>query len=222
MQTPAEYLQKTESAVRRLFDGIESYTEILRQNPTPAFVADQTTDADFNDQLESWEQENRGAIEASLKAQHEYLAESFARSTLCGAVLQVAAKALECHSQNDIVPAEWSSVIRPGEKVVRFCIGRQVRGVPLGLIIYAGRNQHIHFEDQDLREPNRTVFEWLATKHGYSSTRQFRDPAFDLQNEQVVSFASNVMDFIGWQTYDAYFDDLRALVLGADPLTGQT
>lgn len=212
MQTPAEYLNKTESAVRKLFEGIDSYTSILRRHPTSAFVTSYTDEADFQAQYEAWAKENEDVIKASLEAQREYVAESFAQSTLCGAVLQVAAKALECYSKNTVIPAEWASLIKTTSKAAPFCTGRLVRSVPLGLVIHAARNQHTHFDDVDLREPNLAVFERLAMNHGIKADKPFRDPAFDLRNTGLVSYASNCTALIGWRSYDAYEKDMRALL----------
>lgn len=212
MQTPAEYIDKTESAVRKLFEGIDSYSEILRHHPTSVFITSYTDDADFNAQYEAWAKEHNHVIAASLEAQKEYIAESFAQTTLCGAVLQVAAKALECYSKNTVIPDGWSSVIKPVSKAVPFCVGRFIRDVPLGLVVYAARNQHTHFEDADLREPNLSVFECLATNHGIQSSQPFRDSAFDLQNTGLVSFASNCSALIGWRSYEAYEKDIRTLL----------
>lgn len=212
MQSAAEYIAKTESAMRKFFDGIDSYLEVLRRSPNPFFVTSNTEAADFYAQHEEWTKDNQHSIAASLEAQEKYAAELFAQATLCGAVLQVAAKALECYSKNTDIPSEWSPVIKPKQKPVRFCVGRLIHGVPLGLVIYAARNQHTHFGDAKLNEPNLTVFERLATNHGIQSSQPFRHPAFDLQNPGLVSFASNCTALIGWRSYEAYEKDLRVLL----------
>lgn len=78
-------------------------------------------------------------------------------------------------------------------KSLAFASGvRLIHGAPLGLVIYAARNQHTYFEDAKLHEPNLSVFERLATNHGIQSSQPFRHPAFDLQNTCLVSFASNL------------------------------
>jgi hypothetical protein len=212
MQTAAEYLNKTESAARKLFEGIDSYTSILRQHPTSAFTTSYTDEADFQAQYEAWAKQNAGLIRASIEAQREYVAESFAQATLCGAVLQVAAKAIECYSNNKSVPLDWLSLIKPTSKGVPFCTGRLIRTIPLGLVIYAARNQHTHFEDEELREPNVSVFERLAVNHGIKTDQLIRDPAFDLQNTGLVSYASNCTALIGWRSYEAYEHDMHALL----------
>jgi hypothetical protein len=166
MQDAAQYLDKTRSAAARHFEGIDAYLALLREHST-TFVTSATCEGDFQKQYDAWYAANRSRIQAALEAQKQYLGESFAQATLCGAVLQLAAKAVECYSSNSRIPEDWVSFIKPGSKPVPFCAGRLVRGVPLGLVIYAGRNQHTHFEDQKLREPNVEVFRRLAVNHGY-------------------------------------------------------
>lgn len=70
--------------------------------------------------------------------------------------------------------------------------------------------QHNHIDDNQLREPNSTVFEWLATKHNYGA--DIRDPAFDLNAGLVWNYASNVTSLIGWRNYQTYENDMRSLL----------
>jgi hypothetical protein len=122
METAAEYLDKTESAVKILFDGIDAYSELLRNEHV---------------QLAA---ENPEKLQAAFEAQRSFVAEYFALATLCGAVLQIAAKAIECYSKVDDVPEDCQDSFS-GPKIRLFCIGRRVHDVPIGLVIYAGRNQ---------------------------------------------------------------------------------
>jgi hypothetical protein len=213
MQNAAEYFDKTRSAAAKLFEGIDTYLALLRQHST-TFVTSYTNQEDFQRQYEAWYETNRSSIQAALEAQKQYLGESFAQATLCGSVLQLAAKAIECYSKNTEIPEDWKSVIKPEAKPVPFCTGRLVRGVPLGLVIYAGRNQHIHFEDQNLREPNVEVFRRLAINHGYGkgTTEPVVDPAFHLGTESINSFANNITALIEWRSVEAYENDMRKLL----------
>jgi len=127
-------------------------------------------------------------------------------------VLQIAAKAIECYSTNTTIPSTFSSFINPNSKAAPFCIGRLVRKVPLGLVIYAARNQHTHFDDKNLREPNIEVFNCLAHNHGYSKGKLTIDPAFDITANKIVSYANNVMSIIGWYSYDTYEKDMQVLL----------
>lgn len=212
MQIAIEYLDKTESAMRRLFDGIDTYFAPLRRSQSLVFESSTADDEKRRVEWDIWFRQNKDAIMASLVDQREFVAESFAQTVLCGAVLQVAAKAIEMYSVDAIIPSEWQAAASKDRKAVKFCYGRPVRGIPLGLIIYAGRNQHTHFEDKKLREPNKTVFERLATRNSNAAEVQYRDPAFDLANDRLVSFASNIISLIGWDTYEAYNQDIRLML----------
>lgn len=213
MQSAAQYLDKTRSASRKLFEGIDTYLVLIRGH-TATFVTSYTDEADWQRQYDSWHAKNQSGIQAALEAQREFLEEGFAQAALCGAVLQIAAKAIECYSKNTEVPPEWTTLIKPDSKPVPFCVGRQIRGVPLGLIVYAGRNQHTHFEDKNLREPNITVFEKLAFNHGYLKGQQTQvaDPAFQLKTDGITSFANNITALIGWRSLEAYETDMRELL----------
>lgn len=210
MQSASEYLKRTESAVRKLFEGIDSYTAGIERARTPVFVSSTLDQTKRDAELEAWMVANAAAIEAARAAQRDYFAESFAMATLCGAVLQVAAKGLERFSMNVVIPQGWVDIVKPKE--VRYCIGRRVRNVPLGLIIYAGRNQHVHFGEGKLNKLNTTVFARLAVHHGSNNDPTIRDPAFDLSNRRLVSFAHNVTALIEWRSYEAYERDLVDLL----------
>jgi hypothetical protein len=213
MQSAADYLDRTRSAAAKLFEGIDTYLALLRQHST-TFVTSHTNQNDFQRQYDAWYETNRSDIQAAREAQKQYLGESFAQATLCGSILQIAAKAIECYSKNTTIPEDWKSLIKPEAKPASFCTGRIVRGVPLGLVVYAGRNQHIHFEDQNLREPNVEVFRRLAKNHGYGkgSTEPVIDPAFHLGTESINSFANNITALIGWRSVEAYETDMRKLL----------
>jgi len=213
MQNANQYLDKTRSAAALLFKGIDSYLALLRENST-TFATSYTSEEDFQKQYNAWCTVNQSKIQAALEAQKKYLGESFAQATLCGAVLQLAAKAIECYSKNTKIPQDLTPFIKPGTKPVPFCTGRLVRGVPLGLVVYASRNQHTHFEDHDRREPNVEVFRRLAVNHGYGKhlSEPFIDPAFHLGTESINSFANNVTALIEWRSLEAYESDMRDLL----------
>jgi hypothetical protein len=212
METSEDYIKRTSSAVIKLFEGIDEYTGILRRHRLPIFISEYGDEESFQKNYGAWLVENDANIQKRRQAEREYLSETFAQGILCGALLQVAAKAIECYSENESIPEDWAEVIRPNNKAVRFCIGRKTRDVPLGLIIYAARNQHTHFEDEELREPNQEVFRRLAERHWITTNQPFADPAFDLKNKSLVSFASNCTALMGWRDYTSYEADIRALL----------
>ena len=56
------------------------------------------------------------------------------------------------------------------------------------------------------------MFERLATGQHIPKLRTQRDPAFDLRNESIDSFAANVTKLLQWRSYDSYIKDMRSLL----------
>lgn len=211
MDSPLEFIERTESAVRHLFSGIDEYMAILRHSSVGVvFSGAFGSDEAYRQALEQWQRENEAKIERSLAAQREFSGERFALGTLCGSVLQVAETAIRMYSTNTKVASVIDQVEKDGGVAAKFSIGREVRGVPIGLIIYAGRNQYNHMDDETLRKPNVAVFEALAKNHGYGVN--VKDPAFDLNNKIVFNYSSNITHLLGWRDYQSYKRDLRALL----------
>ena len=202
------YIARTESAARKLFEGIKSYTDLLFPIRDVTYVSGATDVAKFQAEFNAWETKNAAVLAAAQKAQREHTQEAFAMATLCGAVLQVAAKAIECYSNNQNIPANVQSVVGDSSSAIPYAIGRELCGVPIGLIIYAGRNQHMHFNDAKLNRVNVAVFEQLAAM---PKRVDIKDPAFTLGNPLLDSYASNITFILGWRSYDAYEVDLRSM-----------
>lgn len=214
MQTVSEYLDKTESAVKKLFDGIDAYLEVLRQEPfMPPYVYG--IDEDPYEIYYRWAASNPQKISAQQEAQRAFIAESFAMATLCGAVLQIAAKAIECYSVVDEVPKDCDDLlkIKGGNSARSFCIGRRVHDVPIGLVIYAGRNQATHFNEQKLSDANIEIFRRLSVGNPSLAARGLHHPAFDLSGSNMTNFASNITALLGWRSFEAYDADMRALLI---------
>ncbi len=214
MQSATEYLSRTESAVRLLFTGVDSYMGLLRDATGVVFVTGEPYGPKQDAEFEAWKTQNAHRLVAAREAERRFLAESFALNTLCGSILQVADKALELYSSNQSIPSGLPSTLKPYH--AKFCVGRTIRTLPLGLIVHAARNQHAHFNENSLREPGKSVFHQLATAHGYGGGREFVDPAFDLNNQNLLSCASNVTSLVGWRSYDTYLADMRSM-LRVDP-----
>ena len=191
METAAEYLDKTESAVKILFDGIDAYSEVLRNEHV---------------QLAA---ENPEKFQAAFEAQRRFVAEYFALATLCGAVLQIAAKAIECYSKVDGVPEDCQDSFS-GPKIRLFCIGRRVHDVPIGLVIYAGRNQAIHFNDEKPHQASEKIFRRLSVGNSSIKNKDLLDPSFNLSNPNLTIFADNITRLLGWRSFHEYDEDMRA------------
>ena len=213
MQTLDEYLAKTKSAVRHLFDAIDAYRSVLDGAHAPIFISSTVDEHEREKELQAWVARHGDAIQAAREAEHRYFDESFALATICGAVLQVADKAFECFSSQAAIPADWEGVVK--EHSACYCSGRFVRKVPLGLIVLGGRNQHMHFDDEKPRQLTVAVFDRLAIHHGRNTNPEIRDPAFDLRNDRLVSYAHNVVALLKWESYERYEADLRQAITPA-------
>ncbi|HKU19277.1 MAG TPA: hypothetical protein VJP80_08550 [Candidatus Saccharimonadales bacterium] len=198
--------------MRKLFEGMDSYVELLPQPLVPRLTTSSLDLAPLSVKFEAWAEKNSEAITASRQAQEKFIAESFALSTLCGSVLQVAYKAVELFSSNKIIPTDLSHIVSKGSTAEPFCCGRRINNVPLGLIIYAGRNQHMHFRKADLRNPSMSVLNLLASNFADQTGSPVQDPAFDQKSPGLVSLAHNITALIGWRSYDAYTKDMRNLL----------
>ncbi|AQT97168.1 hypothetical protein [Pseudomonas azotoformans] len=208
MKRAQDYLEKTESAVRYLFNAVETYLEPLRAGSKPTFVSGLTGGPEQDAQFSAWLLKNADALEEAKAARMIFRAESFALDTVCGAILQIAEKGLEIYSSNNQVPKAWQGEI--SVNLAKFCVGREVRRTPLGLIIYAARNQHTHFNEEKLHKASANIFNNLASQHGFNSTAL--DPAFNLENPSLTSYASNVTALMGWRSFEKYEEDMRAML----------
>lgn len=142
-----------------------------------------------------------------------YFARSFSEAALCGSTLQVAFMGLFRFSGNTTIPPDCTGLVRPANvKALRFCVGRRVHAVPIGLLIYAARNQFNHWEDESFDVPTTSVFDALKAAH-------MNNPLFDMAYELNYPFRTLkanhvVLNELRWNTYQAYEADMRSL-LGA-------
>jgi hypothetical protein len=219
MISAEEYLKRTESAVIKIFDGIDLYLKILHDAPPPVYIGNAGDTLNQKPAYKNWVAANKDAIQSSFKAQREFSAESFALATLCGSLLQIAAMGLQWFSENEKIPEHLPealrSSIKPKSKLIKFCIGRRVSNLPIGLIIYAGRNQFNHMDDEKLREPSKTIFNLLAHNYAGATEQSPGDPAFDLENEVLINFSSNMTAILEWRNYESYYSDMKSLIASA-------
>ena len=209
LQSPVDFLARTRSAASKLFAGIEDYRRNLREGiKGSTFVGNGADRAEFDAQYRQWAHANRELVERSMAAQREFHSEKFAKATLCGAVLELAWKAIELYSTNSAVPESVKEIVGSSDVGAKFALGREVRGVPIGLVIYAGRNQHVHFNENKLGRLNRAVIEKMA-EDGHPGRKS---PELDLKRFQGQSLASNVLYLLGWDKLETYEEDMRVLL----------
>jgi len=86
---------------------------------------------------------------------------------------------------------------------------REVYGQPIAWVIFAGRNQALHFEDETLTNDE--------TKACLAALTSARAPA-DLAHIARRSLAPAILSLLGWNDYEAYLADMVALLEhGRDP-----
>lgn len=211
MKFAEDYLKRTDSAVSHLFEAMDHYIGTLKSGIPPTFISGHLPGAEQDAQYAAWRIEHAEELAEAQIAMQAYREESFAMDTICGALLQIAGKGLEIYSENKDLPQAWEG--RINANLAKFAVGREVRNVPLGLIVYAARNQHTHYNEKGLHRDNAHIFESLAALGGLDSP--FRDQAFDLKNPKLDSYAGNVTSLIEWRSIERYRQDMRCM-LGID------
>lgn len=208
-RTPDEYFQKTEHAVEHLYAGLDSCLSCYRAA------------------LEHWDitkvgqpktPEGKAALNTYLELADKYFHLKFSETTFAGAILQVAymgIRLLSPLSRENDAPANHERLIRLEngkiqKEAIRFCIGPERYGVPVGLIIYAARNQYNHWDDETLHDVPQNVFRALSA--AFSNDMWF-DLAFDLDNPTITVYASEVLLVaLGWTTYDKYLAGMKSML----------
>lgn len=113
------------------------------------------------------------------RRKQEFSSTDVAREVIAGSILQIAYVAIERFairgekSKNAVhFEAEINRLIRenpttrwkkkvPFSLPEEFCVGRDIGDVPLGVVVYAGRNQYNHFGEDRLCVLNEVVFNHL-------------------------------------------------------------
>jgi hypothetical protein len=198
--TPEEYLRRTELAARGFFLGISDFVEPLKRAPAPVFVCDYEDDEKCEELFEQWLEISEPVFNEHREALKEYLEAVPSNAMYCASALQLASLAIQSYCSPAPVPLVFSDAIKPAQKPARFCRGRLVCGLPIGLIIYAGRNQAAHIDDQNPHEITRRVFHFLSVRLEDGREHGAVYPALDLSNPQVVNFAHNVTALLAGAT----------------------
>lgn len=213
---PERYLQETEHAVKHLFKGLEFYAGILKSINPPIFVATVPLNNDEESTPETrkeWWTRHVKQIKLSWAREREYLGYTVSQASLCGSILQIASMGLQEFSRNVSIPESCREIVEKTK--AKYCIGRTIRGSPIGLIIYAGRIQYNHWNESVTNKSliNKTaqkVFDKIAT---IEECPGIKDPAFDLRNDALDMYTHNILALLGWRSYETYLKDMRALLL---------
>lgn len=212
MDTINEFLEQTKSAVQTLFEGVNNYLKILYEVEAISFSCDCGDVEEYKEKYKIWAEKNKEKIQNKINIQDRYINEIFAQSILCGSIIQIASMAIKKYSRNKLVP-EILQELPKINSAKKYCIGREVRGIPIGLLIYTARNQYNHLDENYLREPSKSILKKAATlKPLKGGTDIYIDPAFDINNPNLINYASNITALIGWRSYQQYTIDMREML----------
>lgn len=200
-----DYLAKTEFATKQLFNSLEHYQTLLRESMPPTFsMHGDVSDEVFYERWQEWYEEHREEHNFANQRSNEYKALQFSNATICGSILQLAFMGISQTSRHD----EETECLNGTRK--KFGVGRSIRGIPLGLIIYAGRTQFNHWDDDTLNPPAKCIFDKIATGHGIEGVK---DPSFDLDNRRFDIYSDQILALIGWKKYRQFKNDMLNMLI---------
>jgi hypothetical protein len=107
---------------------------------------------------------------------------------VCGSILQIAKQGI-------------STVY--GRQRTSAPTGRSIGSLELRDIIWQGRNQAIHYEDNQFQPPVVDCFATLEKEQGEQ---------FSLTNHAGQNLAKQIIHLLGWTTYDRYEADMNSLL----------
>lgn len=168
METACDYFVRTENTVRMLLKENQVCKDKVRLIQESITLSDVTLDlTNANLKFCDWWAKNKNEEEIISEAHQKYAVEAFSSSLLAGTVLQIAARAIELYSENTTVPDDWRKIGRKNFPVPKFFIGRTVHTVPVGLVIYAGRDHYLKtYSGRVIEAINQEVFVRLGDLSG--------------------------------------------------------
>lgn len=136
------------------------------------------------------------------------------KEAIAGAILQIAFMNMKLFpkegSKNETVKALEAQVIKTRKNgkppyQLEYCVGREIEGIPIGLLIYAARNRYNHQDEpaSKLHPRNRIIFQVLDQSFGNIGTTEL---GFDLYSEKQTMYAYSIVMLLGW-TYTVHTPD---------------
>jgi hypothetical protein len=206
---PAEYFQKTEPAVRHAYNGLAScwsyYQQALQHSAPPIkkdgyyiFEPPKTP-------------EEKARLDRYPELAGKYFELKISEAMFAGFILQAAYMAIRLYSRNKTIPLSCATLVEPiQENAIPFCIGKEKHGIPTGLIIYAGRNQYNHWDEERSHPTTRKIFTALSLAF---LSNPLSDLAFDLGSPTIPIYANEILfTALGWGSYEKYLGEMTQLL----------
>jgi len=191
-------LLSTEPAVQLMFMGLQLYRYL-----TPRPSLEQYREGDGGIKM------TRGQAQGFLKDEVDAMSFDTAKATLSGAIIQVACSGLNQHSTETKIPKQLN--ITMDQKKAKFCVGRAVYGLPLGLVVYAARIQYNHWEEGTPKNKTaKDVFMHLAAAHQNDS---WHDLVYELDWPVQRPVTHYVLELeLKWRKYEDYILDMKQML----------
>ncbi|MDO6446842.1 hypothetical protein Q4493_13765 [Colwellia sp. 1_MG-2023] len=202
MITVEVYFKEAEHALDGLFKSLEYYCGLAKKAVEPIIISDRPIEH-LNQDLS-----RREEIYKSMKM---YQSHQFSMHFVSGSILQFVSKAIDLYSDQKEMNFDKSALFskfNDNKKLLlsKYSVGRIVKGIPIGLVILAGRSQYNHIEEGGkLRTYNQIIFNLLCEEELGNDT--YRDPCFDLSNN-LYCYSSNIIAFLGWERYEIFKKDM--------------
>lgn len=189
-----KFLKETEPAVTHMFAALQHYNSL---NPPRREYF-----------------KNNGCVQAR-KEVIKFLGRSInamgldmAKASLCGAIVEVAYSAIKQFSGNNVRPVMSPPLsISLDDDRAKFNVGRIINGLPMGLLIFAAREQYASWEDGTPSDPvAKGVFEHLRN---FRKRDIWQDLLYEL-DWPVKRPAPHyiIQKELKWHTYEDYLADM--------------
>ncbi|WP_189378238.1 hypothetical protein [Thalassotalea profundi] len=200
-----------------MFQVVQEYRELFRSSLSPVAVLRYSNEEDFDEEYEKWRSspEIEKKFAAAQLAKEELDGKLFSLHVVAGSILQIAYQAIAMYQDEQELEERYQNLLdgmrKVGNGAKKFFAGRDVRNVPLGLVVFAGRNQYNHLDaGSDLMVLNRNIFRALS--HYEKEEYNYVNPAFDLQNDNLLSYSSNILSALEWDSFEQYQSDIKNLL----------
>ena len=190
-----KYLKETEPAVKHMFDALKHY---IKLNPRRQEGSRRNGNAQARKEVIKY-------LDRSIDA----TGLDMAKATLCGAIVHVAYSGIKQYSKNGTIHSSCGEPEIPaGNDNARFYVGREIHGIPMGLIVYAAREQFNHWEKGTPSDPTaKGVFEHLRAVR---KKNIWQDLIYELDWPVKRPVSHHVLlQELNWQTYEDYLTDMQ-------------